>query len=482
MAENEVEKKVDGQKEEELLMVIEEAPGKGQTVGKTMVLTEDARELAEKGPQKGKTYAVDLTDEKGALKPTKGGKTKLLDVRQNDNPLACFMRNLTNHLDALGTGQNLKYIYVVEKSKVGDLVDKLNKRFLPLVKKQLSDMSFSVSKLFRDKEQMEAGKAIDPNKVDWKTLEKEFGVKADDLLMSGDMDKLLHFQQTDAVKVTLPPKENFEKGFDTLARFSLTKDGQIRYTYYSPEVYLDRPFMGHEWTDAEKETLRHDGNLGKTVDLTKKNGEINSYYVSVDPQTNQLTLMRADSFKVPEKVAGVDLSPAQQKDLSEGKMVLVQGMRYTDFKGVSAGQPYDAYLQVNAEKRGLEFIFDPSLDYKQRFKNTQEYNKRRSFDNKVGIPKMKYGKELTDKQRYALAAGQALHITGCKTRTGKEFDTWLQVNEKGELKAYRHDPSNINDKVNKAAYGKDAKETQTKTVKKTVTEKVAKTKSKGVKM
>lgn len=481
MAENEVEKKVDGQKEEELLMVIEEAPGKGQTVGKTLVLTEDARELAEKGPQKGKTYAVDLTDEKGALKPIKGGKTKLLDVRQNDNPLACFMRNLTNHLDALGTGQNLKYIYVVESSKVGDLVDKLNKRFLPLVKKQLSDMSFSVSKLLKDNQKIERGEAVDPNKVDWKTLEKDFGVKADDLLRSGDMDKLMHFQQSDAVKVTFPPKEGYEQGFDTLARFSLTKDGQVRYTRFSEEVYLDRPFMGHEWTEPEKETLRHDGNLGKTVDLTKKNGEINSYYVSVDPQINQLTLMRADSFKVPKVVGGVELTPVQQNDLKDGKMVFVQGMRRM-VDGVPSGRPYDAHVQINADKRGVEYIFDPSLDYKQRFKNTQEYNKKREFDKKVGVPTMKYGKELNEKQRYALAAGQALYVTGCKRKDGKEFNTWLQVNEKGVLKAYSHDPSNINDKVNKAAYGKDAKETQTKTVKKTVTEKVAKTKSKGVKM
>lgn len=475
MAEKNVDDMPSGQIDEKIL-VLEEMPVKGQSVGRTSVLTDSVRELIKSGSKKkGETYNVELSEDGTLPTKSKKGNAKLLDVRQNDNPLTAFMRNFTAHLDAMDTKGDLKSIYVVSANKLDQFFERLHNRFIPQNNLALANNEFSVKKLKKEEQLINDGKMIDPAKVDWKKLESEFGVKADLLTKSGDMDKLLHFQQSDAVKVTLPPKPGYDEGFETKARFSLTKEGNIRYTLFAPKVDLDQPFMGHSWSEQDKQSLMHDGNLGRPIDLQKSNGEINSYYVSIDPQTNRLSLMRADQFKVPEKLGVVDLTPDQQKDLKDGKMVRIEGMRRVNANGVVVGNPYNTHIQVNADKRGIEFIFDPKKDFMQRYEEDRKYLKE-EWDTQhkfAGIPRYKYGKELTEDQRFALGYGKTLYLEGLKKKDGTTFSTYLQVNDKGVLRSYSSDPSHIDDKVNKAAYKnekeeKSRKETVTSTIKKEV--------------
>lgn len=470
MAEKNANEMPSGQNDEKIL-ILEETPSKGQAVGRTTVLTDSVRDLIKSGSKKkGEAYNVELSEDGTLPTKSKKGNVKLLDVRQNDNPLTAFMRNLTAHLDAMDTKGDLKSIYVVSANKLDQFFERLHNRFIPQNNLALTNNEFSVKNLRKEEKLINDGKMIDPAKVDWKKLENDFGVKADWLARNGQMDKLLHFQQTDAVKVTLPPKPGYDEGFDTKARFSLTKEGNIRYTFFAPKVDLDQPFMGHSWSEQDKQSLMHDGNLGRPIDLQKSNGEINSYYVSIDPQTNRLSLMRADQFKVPEKLGVVDLTPDQQKDLQDGKMVSIEGMRRINSNGVVVGNPYNTHIQVSAVKRGIEFIFDPKKDFMQRYEEDRKYLKE-EWDTQhkfAGIPRYKYGKELTEEQRFALGYGKTLYLEGLKKKDGTTFSTYLQVNDQGVLRSYSSDPSLIDDKVNKVAYKneKSKKETMTNTVKK----------------
>ncbi|GAE21845.1 hypothetical protein JCM10003_1353 [Bacteroides pyogenes JCM 10003] len=60
--------------------------------------------------------------------------------------------------------------------------------------------------------------------------------------------------------------------------------------------------------------------------MTPKNGEPFSACVSIDPQTNEIIVLRADRVNIPTEIKGVTLSDAQYKDLVEGKVVKVEGM------------------------------------------------------------------------------------------------------------------------------------------------------------
>ena len=57
-------------------------------------------------------------------------------------------------------------------------------------------------------------------------------------------------------------------------------------------------------------------------------------------------------MNIPKEIKGITLSDAQYKDLVEGKAVKVEGMT------AKSGKTFDATLQVNAERKGIEFIFD----------------------------------------------------------------------------------------------------------------------------
>lgn len=84
--------------------------------------------------------------------------------------------------------------------------------------------------------------------------------------------------------------------------------------------------MGYKFSPEEKEQLLAMGNLGKTIEVTPKNGEPFSAYVSIDPQTNEIIALRADRVNIPKEIKGVTLSDAQYKELAEGKAVKVEGM------------------------------------------------------------------------------------------------------------------------------------------------------------
>ena len=120
--------------------------------------------------------------------------------------------------------------------------------------------------------------------------------------------------------------------------------------------------MGYKFSPKEKEALRITGNLGKTIEVTPKNAEPFSAYVSIDPQTNEIIALRADRVNIPKEIKGVTLSDAQYKDLVEGKVVKVEDMT------AKSGKTFDATLQVNAERKGIEFIFDNNRGFKEQEK------------------------------------------------------------------------------------------------------------------
>lgn len=204
MAEKNANEMPSGQNDEKIL-VLEEMPSKGKTVGRTTVLTDSVRDLIKSEKKNGETYNMELSEDGALPTQSKKGKVKLLDVRQNDNPLTAFMRNLTAHLDAMDTKGDLKSIYVVS-ANIYRLNSLSNCRIdsSPKLIQLSRTMSFSVQKLREEEKFINDGMMIDSTKIDWKKLENDFKVKADWLTRKGQVDTPLHIQQSDAVKAARP--------------------------------------------------------------------------------------------------------------------------------------------------------------------------------------------------------------------------------------------------------------------------------------
>lgn len=282
---------------------------------------------------------------------------------------------------------------------------------------------------------------IDPNKINWDDL-KNLGITKEQLEKSKALEPMLRGYKSPS---TFPIEANFgSMVMKTDARLSFRPDseGNVVLAIHGirKEAELDRPFFGHQFTDEDKKNLRETGNMGRIVNVKNyRTGELIPSFISIDKQTNELVSMKASSLKLPDEIKGVKLDEKQKAALMEGKAVFLENM-------ISAkNKPFSAFVQVNAEKRSLEFIF-PEKEQKQ----TQQQGQQQRNDQSEGvrIPKSLAGVELSDKQQADLRADKIIYVKGLKDKEGQEYNAYVKVNhEKGKLDFYKFNPDKAKEKA-----------------------------------
>lgn len=282
---------------------------------------------------------------------------------------------------------------------------------------------------------------IDPNKINWDDL-KNLGITKEQLEKSKALEPMLRGYKSPS---TFPIEANFgSMVMKTDARLSFRPDseGNVVLAIHGirKEPELDRPFFGHQFTDEDKKNLRETGNMSRIVDVKNyRTGELVPSFISIDKQTNELVSMKASSLKLPDEIKGVKLDEKQKAALMEGKAVFLENM-------ISAkNKPFSAFVQVNAEKRSLEFIF-PEKEQKQ----TQQQGQQQRNDQPEGvrIPKSLAGVELSDKQQADLRADKTIYVKGLKDKEGQEYNAYVKVNhEKGKLDFYKFNPDKAKEKA-----------------------------------
>ena len=149
------------------------------------------------------------------------------------------------------------------------------------------------------------------------------------------------------------------------AKFRLQKqdNGEVDVKIHPIQrLYVPDEYMGHKFTKEEKAALLNDKNLGKTIELTGKDGKKDSYYLAIDNKTNELIPLRTKNIKVPDKIKGATLSAEQKQKLAAGKKV------YLDKMTGRNGKKFGASLQVDAANRTINFSGfkqEKDLDKKQ---------------------------------------------------------------------------------------------------------------------
>lgn len=282
---------------------------------------------------------------------------------------------------------------------------------------------------------------IDPNKINWDDL-KNLGITKEQLEKSKALEPMLRGYKSPS---TFPIEANFgSMVMKTDARLSFRPDseGNVVLAIHGirKEPELDRPFFGHQFTNEDKKNLRETGNMGRIVDVKNyRTGELVPSFISIDKQTNELVSMKASSLKLPDEIKGVKLDEKQKAALMEGKAVFLENM-------ISAkNKPFSAFVQVNAEKRSLEFIF-PEKEQKQTQQQRQQ--QRSDQPEEVRIPKSLAGVELSDKQQADLRADKTIYVKGLKDKEGQEYNAYVKVNhEKGKLDFYKFNPDKAKEKA-----------------------------------
>ena len=389
-----------------------------------VLVLEDRTEVKNE-KEAGKLSVVSGIDDKGKLQTTEAQdvhQAAFLKFNNKDGLLKNFMTNFLKQFNEPSRFGLYKVVANNVEQGVASLHTMLQNREKPENKQQLADSQVRFDDFLPKQKN---ATAIDESKIDWKQLDN-LGLTRERLEQSGELAKMLNWQKSNLITIAVPIGDTT---IYTDARLAFRTDGEgnIGLAVHSlrKEPQLDFPYMGHKFSPEEKEQLLAIGNLGKTIEITPKKGDPFAAYVSIDPQTNELIALRADRVNIPKEIKGVTLSDTQYKDLVEGKAVKVEGMT------AKSGKHFDATLQVNAEKKGIEFIFEN----KQGLKERQQHNQQQ------GAPRKLCGLELSDKQREALDSGRTLYLKNMVDKEGKSFNAYVRMDkEQNRPRFYKWNP------------------------------------------
>lgn len=389
-----------------------------------VLVLEDRTEVKNE-QEAGELSVVSGIDEKGNLKTTEAlaaNQAAFLKFNSKDGLLKNFMTNFLKQFNNPTHFGLYKIVADNVEQGVDNLRTMLQNREKPESKQQLAEMGVSFDDyLPRQKNTT----IIEPEKVDWKQLDR-LGLSREQLEQNGELEKMLNWQKSNLITIAIPMGDTTIYTDARLA-FRTDSEGNIGLAIHPlrKEPQLDFPYMGYKFSPEEKEVLLTTGNLGKTIEVTPKNGEPFAAYVSIDPQTNELIALRADRVNIPKDIKGVTLSDQQYKDLVEGKAVKVEGMT------AKSGKSFNATLQVNADRKGIEFIFDNNRGFKERQQQTQQQ----------GAPRKLCGLELSDKQREALDCGRTLYLKNMVDKEGNSFNAYVRMDkEQNRPRFYKWNP------------------------------------------
>jgi hypothetical protein len=151
------------------------------------------------------------------------------------------------------------------------------------------------------------------------------------------------------------------------------EDGSVNVKVHPiKRLHIPDEYMGHKFTKEEKAALLNDKNLGKTIELSGRDGKKDNYYLSIDNKTNELIPLRTKNIKVPEKIKGASLSAEQKQKLAAGKKITLDKMTGRN------GKKFGAALQVDAANRTINFS-----DFKQEKDLDQKQGKNKGAKQKV---------------------------------------------------------------------------------------------------
>lgn len=293
--------------------------------------------------------------------------------------------------------------------------------------------------------------------VDWAELRK-CGIDKEQL-SEKDLKALMNYGKTGLV--TVKPTFGYES-YELQARLSFQKmeDGKLKLTphFIRNEPRLDIPHKGYTFTDEDKKTLKRTGNLGKLINFAnEKTGEIKPHYISIDRLTNEIVDIPADKVRIPNKIGQTNLSKAEMD-------ILRAGLALPKEVTLKNGRKFEALLQVNADKRDVEFVpGQPRQQQSQRQGNSQgkaqdnpdaqgqkqENNgegqrRNRSWTNEDGsIRPIKKWKDdvFTEQQIKDYVEGKTVVLANAKDDQGQPCTKYLKFNfEKGRPLTYSQNP------------------------------------------
>lgn len=269
---------------------------------------------------------------------------------------------------------------------------------------------------------------IDRDSIDWDKIEKQWGIKRDDLEKSGALDQMVYNHKSPQL-FTVTPRFGDET-FSLQAKLSFRSNPDGSYSlvphFIRNEPQLDQEFKGYTFTKEDKAELRKTGNLGKVVELADpKTGEMKKCLVSIDRLTNEIEAVPVDKIYIKPKVANISLDMQAIGILKNGGMIREQHVELPN------GAKFTADLQYNAAKRDIVFVNSDVYRQKQEQNSSQQQQVRDSWHNPDGsVKRLEHWCKLplNEQQQADYLAGKKVLVGETKDKFGNDCTVYFQYN------------------------------------------------------
>lgn len=268
---------------------------------------------------------------------------------------------------------------------------------------------------------------VDVSKIDWATIEKQWGIKRENLEQSGALQPMLYNHKSPQLFTVTPQFGDEKFNLDARLSFKQNPDGTFGLVphFIKNEPKLDETFRGYEFSKEDKEQLLKTGNLGKVVELADpKTGEMKKCLVSIDRLTNDIEAMPVDKIFIKNQIGKTALSMKEIGILKDGGVVRGKEIELNN------GRKFTSDLQYNADKRDVEFVRTQSL--KQEQSGEKQQYQRNSWVDADGNPKRitKWkDTHFTEQQIADYMAGKKIEVANVTDKQGQPCTVFLQFDK-----------------------------------------------------
>ncbi len=192
---------------------------------------------------------------------------------------------------------------------------------------------------------------ISKEQIPFEKLEK-VGINKDfvDRMESKELKDFLNGFRSDKLYTVNAKIDDQDYRIPAKIRLKQENDGSVDVKIHPIQrLHIPDEYMGHKFSKEDKAALLNDKNLGKTVELTGRDGKKDNYYLGIDNKTNELISLRTKHIQIPEKIKGASLSEEQKQKLAKGEKVTLDNMTGKN------GKKFSAALQVDAANRTINF-------------------------------------------------------------------------------------------------------------------------------
>lgn len=411
--------------------------------------------LVRDASKNGKIEAVSQIDENGNIQTVAAASSNLanlFNVYTNDSAIEAFLKKFIEEMQApVKTGISDIFIMpvaVLEKLFKVDLDPQLMEHYRV-------DPAAELSRIEQLRDEGQRFQPMDISKIDRADMERK-GIRMEDL--EPHIRAMAYGHKSHGLIEMYPEMEPGGMRVTTKGRVSLEEqpDGSLKVIphYYREKCDLDAPFHGVLLDEETKRNITETRHAGKVLELELEEGKLTPCFVSRDKWTNELVAMPVSEIERFSRLKNVELSEGKQIDLFSGGKVLLEG--YT----TRSGYKRDAYIQIDASERNIEFDHS-GLDRKRyqeqnreiyQQKRVEEGNALPAQQRSMFIPQRLFGVEVPkeayiqwqeamnfpEKQKDV----KAVYMRGLQfPGSAERVDRWVKPNfEEQRIRTYRWNP------------------------------------------